>query len=99
MTKYTILATTLLKDFAIIGILTGGEVDPLAILRRSLRLTGIYVGSRRMFENMNRAISAHEMHPVVDATYSFENARQAYHDLRAANHFGKLVITFWVSGK
>ena len=81
-------------SLGIIGILTGGEVDPLAILRRSLRLTGIYVGSRRMFENMNRAISAHEMHPVVDATYSFENARQAYHDLRAANHFGKLVITF-----
>ena len=81
-------------SLGIIGILTGGEVDPLAILRRSLRLTGIYVGSRRMFENMNRAISAHEMHPVVDATYSFENARQAYHDMRAANHFGKLVITF-----
>lgn len=81
-------------SLGIIGILTGGEVDPLAILRRSLRLTGIYVGSRRMFENMNRAISAHEMHPVVDATYSFENARQAYHDMRAADHFGKLVITF-----
>jgi NADPH:quinone reductase-like Zn-dependent oxidoreductase len=86
-------STRFCGSLGIIGILTGGEVDPLAILRRSLRLRGIYVGSRRMFENMNRAITAHQMRPVVDATYAFEDGRQAYHDMRAANHFGKLVIT------
>jgi NADPH:quinone reductase-like Zn-dependent oxidoreductase len=31
--------------------------------------------------------------PVVDATYALEDARQAYHAMRAAGHFGKLVIT------
>lgn len=87
-------ATRFSGSVGIIGILTGGEVDPLPILRRSLRLSGIYVGSRRMFENMNRAFVAHEIHPIVDKTYSFDDARQAYLDMRAANHFGKLVIEF-----
>jgi NADPH:quinone reductase-like Zn-dependent oxidoreductase len=86
-------ATRFSGSLGIIGILTGGEVDPIAILRRSLKLRGIYVGSRRMFENMNAAIAAHQLRPVVDGTYAFEDARQAYHDMRAANHFGKLVIT------
>ena len=86
-------ATRFSGSIGIIGILTGGEVDPLAILRRSLRLQGIYVGSRRMFEDMNRALEAHEIHPLVDQTYAFDDARQAYHDMRAAQHFGKLVVT------
>jgi NADPH:quinone reductase-like Zn-dependent oxidoreductase len=42
---------------AVIGLLSGvgGQVDPMPILRRNLRLQGIYVGSRQMFEDMNRA--------------------------------------------
>ena len=86
-------ATRFSGSIGVIGILTGGEVDPLAILRRSLRLRGIYVGSRRMFENMNRAIKVHKMRPIIDEIYAFEDAPQAYHDMRAAQHFGKLVIT------
>ena len=85
-------ATRFGGSIGIIGILTGGEVDPLAILRRSLTLSGIYVGSRRMFESMNRAIAAHELRPVIDAQYAFDDARAAYHAMRAAGHFGKLVI-------
>jgi NADPH:quinone reductase-like Zn-dependent oxidoreductase len=46
-----------------------------------------------MFEEMNRAVSAHQWRPVIDKVYAFEDARQAYHDMRAAGHFGKLVIT------
>ena len=86
-------ATRFSGSIGVIGILTGGEVDPLAILRRSLRLRGIYVGSRRMFENMNRAIKVHKMRPIIDEIYAFEDEPQAYHDMRAAQHFGKLVIT------
>ena len=85
-------ATRFGGSIGIIGILTGGEVDPLAILRRSLALSGIYVGSRRMFESMNRAIAAHELRPVIDAQYAFGDAHAAYHAMRAAGHFGKLVI-------
>jgi NADPH:quinone reductase-like Zn-dependent oxidoreductase len=80
-------------SIGLIGILTGGQIDPTPMLRKSLHVHGIYVGHRRMFEDMNRAISAHEMRPVIEHTYPIDSARDAYHAMRAANHFGKLTIT------
>ena len=44
---------------ALIGVLTGGQINPVAIMRNSLRLNGIYVGSQAMFESMNRAFGLH----------------------------------------
>lgn len=78
---------------AMIGVLTGGMTNPALIMRRSQRLQGIYVGSRAMFTDMNRAIAAHEMRPVIDRTFSFDQAQDAYRTMQAATHFGKLVIT------
>ncbi|MDH3414279.1 MAG: zinc-binding dehydrogenase, partial [Gammaproteobacteria bacterium] len=69
-----------------------GELNPALIMRKSIRLQGIYVGSRRMFEDMNRAIAQHRLKPVIHRAYAFEEARQAYHAMRKAQHFGKLVI-------
>ena len=77
----------------LIGILVGGQIDPLPIMRKSLKVQGIYVGSRRMFTDMNRAIAAHELKPVIHETFSFEEARSAYHAMEAAGHFGKLVVS------
>src|SRR5262249_653966 len=55
---------------ALIGVLTGlGEVNPIGILMNSIRLQGIFVGSRSMFDAMNRAISAVRLHPVVDRVF------------------------------
>ena len=77
----------------LIGILAQGEINPTALMRRSGHLHGIYVGSRTMFEDMNRAIEIAALKPLVDQTYNFSDARLAYHSMRAKNHFGKLVIT------
>ena len=77
---------------SLIGVLTGGEINPVAVMRKSVRLQGIYVGSRVMFESMNRAIAAHQMRPVVDRTFDFAEAPAAYHHMEAAGHFGKIVI-------
>jgi len=43
---------------SLIGVLSGGtgQVNPLPILMRNIRVQGIFVGSREMFEAMNRAI-------------------------------------------
>lgn len=81
-------------NIAMIGVLTGakGEIPTAAILRKSVRVQGIYVGSREMFENMNRAISLHEMRPVVDRTFPFEEAREALRHMEGASHFGKIAI-------
>jgi len=79
----------------LIGILTGaaGQASPTAIMRKSVTIRGIYVGPRAMFADMNRAITAHRLKPVIDQTFGFEDARAAYHTMRAAGHFGKLVIS------
>ena len=88
----SIAATRVAGSVSLIGVLALGEIDPLPVLMKSLRLHGIYVGSRQMFEDMNRALEAHEVKPVVDATHALDDARDAYHAMRAAGHFGKLVI-------
>jgi NADPH:quinone reductase-like Zn-dependent oxidoreductase len=41
---------------------------------------------------MARAIDARGIKPVIDRTYTFMDARQAYEDLPKGNHFGKLII-------
>lgn len=80
---------------SVIGILTGtqGMVNPVDIMRKSLTVQGIYVGSRRMFENMNQAIAEHDLRPVIDRTFEFDDARSAFHHMRGAGHFGKIVVT------
>jgi NADPH:quinone reductase-like Zn-dependent oxidoreductase len=79
---------------ALIGILSGaaGQIVPTDIMRKSLEVRGIYVGSRQMSEEMTRAIELHDLKPVIDRVFAFDDARQAYHHMRAAGHFGKIVI-------
>ena len=45
-----------------------------------------------MFTDMNRAIEAHKLKPVINQTFDFKDARSSYHAMRVAGHFGKLVI-------
>ena len=88
----TIEATRIGGTISLIGVLTGGAINPTAVMRKSIRLQGVYVGSRRMFEDMNAAFTHNQLHPVIDQVFEFENARAAYHAMRAAGHFGKLVV-------
>ncbi len=80
---------------SVIGALSGGgvELSPVPILMKSIRVQGIFVGSREMFEAMNRAIVAHRMRPVVDRVFGFEEARAAMRYMESGAHFGKVVIS------
>lgn len=79
---------------ALVGVLTGkGEIDPQPALMKSVRMQGIYVGSREMFEDMNRAIVQGGMRPVVGRTFPFAEALEAYKYLESGAHFGKIVIS------
>ena len=89
----TMEATRVGGTISLIGVLTGGTINPTTVMRKSIRLQGVYVGSRRMFEDMNAAFSLNQIHPVIDRVFDFEDARSAYHTMRAAGHFGKLVVT------
>lgn len=87
------LAARLGGRIAVIGLLTGpSQVDPMPILRRNLRVQGLYVGSKQMFEAMNRAIAANGLEPVIDKIFPFAEAREAYRHLKSQGHFGKIVI-------
>jgi len=88
----TMEATRVGGTISLIGVLTGGTINPTTVMRKSIRLQGVYVGSRRMFEDMNAAFSLNQIHPVIDRVFEFEDARAAYHAMRAAGHFGKLVV-------
>ena len=79
-----------------IGILSGGAVtDALSlapILHKQLRVQGIYVGSRMMFEQMNEAIAEARLRPVVDRIFTLAQTREAFEHMESASHFGKIVI-------
>ena len=78
----------------VIGLLSGAaEIDPMPILRRMVTVQGVYVGSREMFEAMNRAIATHQLRPVIDRTFPFEDAKDAFTYFKSQAHFGKVVIT------
>ena len=79
---------------SLIGLLTGAEgaVNPMPILGKQIQLQGIFVGSRDMFESMNRAIAVHQLRPVIDRVFEFREAREALRYLESGSHFGKVVI-------
>jgi len=70
----------------------GGEVNPVPLLMKNVRMQGIFVGSRGMFEAMNRAIVTHSIRPVVDRVFPFDQAREAMHYMESGVHFGKVCI-------
>ena len=78
----------------VIGLLSGmgGKIDPLGILFRGAHVVGIRVGSREMFEDMNRAISVNQMRPVIDRVFQFDEAPAALEYLASGKHFGKVCI-------
>ena len=94
----SVASTRVAGRIALIGVLTGGEMNPVMIMRKSIRLQGIYVGSRAMFMRMNQAISRNRLVPVIDERFAFDDARNAYHAMRAAGHLGKLVIELGGAG-
>ena len=78
---------------SLIGVLSGaGEANPLPAVMKNIRIQGIYVGSRDMFEAMNIAISLHQLHPVIDRVFPFEEAKEAFLYMESGAHFGKVVI-------
>jgi NADPH:quinone reductase-like Zn-dependent oxidoreductase len=78
---------------SLIGLLAGGgQIDPMPMLLKGLTLQGIYVGSRAMFEEMNRAMEVNAVRPVIDRIFPFSEARDAYRYLESGSHFGKVCI-------
>lgn len=80
---------------SIIGILSGiiGQLNITPILHKHLTLQGIYVGSREMFLNMNRAIVQNGLKPQIDCVYPMQRIQDGLRHMQDAGHFGKIVIS------
>ena len=79
----------------LIGILDmgdGGRADLMPVLMRSIRLSGITVGSEAMFQEMVGAFEAGKVKPVVDRVFDFKDAVEALRAMEKASHFGKIVL-------
>jgi len=76
-----------------IGFLKGSEIvlSTVPMMLKRAIIQGISVGHRRAFENMNRAIDEHDIKPVIDKVYAFEDARAAFDHLERGP-FGKIVV-------
>lgn len=79
---------------AFVGLLMGmtAEVDLVSFMGKCARVEAVDVGSREMFEAMNKAIESHAMHPVVDRIFEFDQLPAALNHLKNAQHFGKVCM-------
>jgi NADPH:quinone reductase-like Zn-dependent oxidoreductase len=78
---------------ALIGVLSGvGTFNPMSILMKAITLQGIFVGSRAMFEDMNKRIAAKGIKPVIDRVFPLADAADALRHLESGAHFGKVVV-------
>ena len=78
---------------SVVGNLAGkSTIDPATLFAKRASMCGIQVGSRDMFEAMNRALEVAKLEPVIDRVFEFEDARAAYEHLASGKHYGKVVI-------
>lgn len=83
-------------DVHLIGVLDspGANVSPMLSVFNLIKINGIYVGSRDMHEKTINQIASASIHPVIDKTFPFDEATNAYHYFASQQHFGKVVIEF-----
>ena len=79
----------------VVGVLGGhaGSANPMALAGKGGNLHGVFVGTREMFLEMNRAIEVSGIKPVVDRVFPFDQALQAFKAHAAGEFVGKVVIT------
>jgi NADPH:quinone reductase-like Zn-dependent oxidoreductase len=79
---------------ALVGVLSGPSeaLSISTILHKQVRIQGIYVGSRKDFLEMNKAISLAVLRPVGEE-FHWTQAREALARMEEGSHFGKLVLT------
>lgn len=79
-----------------VGVLSGSG-DPVtfpltSIVHKWVNVQGIYVGSRKDFEDLNRAIALVGLRPVGE-NFHWSQAREVLMRMKEGSHFGKLVLT------
>jgi NADPH:quinone reductase-like Zn-dependent oxidoreductase len=82
---------------SLIGVLSGvaGSVNLGPVVTQNIRLQGVTVGSRDVFQDMVRAIELHHLRPPIDDhVYDFAEVGPALKALPEGHHFGKVCLRF-----
>jgi NADPH:quinone reductase-like Zn-dependent oxidoreductase len=81
-------------QIGVIGFLDGTktEIDLLTVIAKRARIRGVLVGSRDAFERMNHFLARHELRPVIDKVFDFDEVPEAFDHLASGKHFGKIAI-------
>jgi NADPH:quinone reductase-like Zn-dependent oxidoreductase len=81
-------------EVALIGVMTRpeGDLSPYPLMFKAATLRGIFVGGREVFDGLMKAVAFSRLRPVIDRTFDFDEAPQAYEYLRSAQHVGKVVL-------
>ena len=80
---------------ALIGALNmAGEFNPIPVFMKGIRVQGIFIGSRKMFEDMSAMVKTARLKPVIDRVFAFNEAREALKFMESGSHFGKVVISY-----
>jgi NADPH:quinone reductase-like Zn-dependent oxidoreductase len=81
-------------EVALIGVLSmQGDTNPMSLMVKGASLRGIFVGSGAMARELNAFVDRHKVQPVIDRTFDFADAKDAYSYQSSSELFGKVVIT------
>ncbi|CAF0979933.1 unnamed protein product [Adineta steineri] len=70
----------------------GDNDTSMYALKKNVTLRGIQVGSVEQFNEMTRAIDMHQIKPLIDKVFKFEDLKSAYEHQWSQQHVGKVVI-------
>jgi NADPH:quinone reductase-like Zn-dependent oxidoreductase len=93
--KQSLMAVRPGGTLSMIGVLSGayfGDILLPYVVSRQVRLQGVTVGSRQGLEAMCRAMTTHDIKPVVDSVFAMEDMPAAVAHLNSGKHFGKVCI-------
>lgn len=91
----SIAAAAVNGRIVIIGVTAGQDMHVPnygTIIGKNLTLRGIAAGSREMLVRFVRAVAANGIETVVNRTFGFEEAAEAFAHLAAGEHVGKVMI-------
>jgi NADPH:quinone reductase-like Zn-dependent oxidoreductase len=81
-------------SISVIGMLSGayGTFDTLPVLRKTLSLQGVVLGSVEMLERMISMLEALQIKPVIDRTFEMQDIVPALRYVESGRHVGKVVV-------
>ena len=91
---HSISAARIGGHIALIGVLAGlaGDIPTGKLMRRQQKLQGLIVGSRRHQLDFVRALDGLPLRPVIDKSFAFAAAADAFRYEMGGHHFGKICL-------